>query len=74
MATKSENSVTATEKKETPKEPIFTIETLRNNSAKLFDCSSSTFDGAFFNASKAEYSISEAREIIKKFLGKGVGK
>lgn len=72
--TKSESSTDATKTKSALKEPVFTIQTLRNNSAKLFDCSSSTFDGAFFDATKTEYSIAEAKDIIKKFLEKGVGK
>ncbi len=52
------------------REQTFAVSTLRDNCVKLFECTTSTFDGAFFDAADKEYSIEEARVIIKKWLGK----
>lgn len=52
------------------KEQRFPVSTLRDNCVKLFDCTTSTFDGAFFGCANKEYSIEEAKGIIKKWLGK----
>ena len=48
----------------------FAISTLRESCVKLFGCTTSTFDGAFFGCADKEYGIEEAKEIIKKWLGK----
>lgn len=50
----------------------FPVSTLRDKCVKLFDCTTSTFDGAFFSCADKEYSIEEAKEIIKKWLGKEI--
>lgn len=60
------NSASTTPKKE----QRFPVSTLRDNCVKLFGCTSSTFDGAFFGCADKEYSIEEAKGIIKKWLGK----
>lgn len=52
------------------KEQRFPVSTLRDNCVKLFDCTTSTFDGAFFDCADKEYSIEEAKGIIKKWLRK----
>lgn len=52
------------------KEQRFPVSTLRTNCVKLFGCTTSTFDGAFFGCADKEYSIEEAKGIIKKWLGK----
>lgn len=52
------------------REQTFAVSTLRDNCVKLFECTTSTFDGAFFGVADKEYSIEEARGIIKKWLGK----
>ena len=58
----------------TPKrEQRFPVTTLRDNCVKLFGCTTSTFDGAFFGCADKEYSIEEAKGIIKKWLGKEMG-
>lgn len=50
----------------------FPVSTLRDKCVKLFGCTTSTFDGAFFSCADKEYSIEEAKEIIKKWLGKEI--
>lgn len=52
------------------REQTFPVSTLRDNCVKLFGCTTSTFDGAFFGCDDKEYSIEEAKRIIKKWLGK----
>lgn len=52
------------------REQRFSVSTLRDNCVKLFGCTTSTFDGAFFGCTDKEYSIEEAKGIIKKWLGK----
>ena len=54
------------------KEQRFPVSTLRDKCVKLFDCTTSTFDGAFFSCADKEYSIEEAKGIIKKWLGKEI--
>ena len=36
---------------------FFSVSTLRDNCVKLFGCTTSTFDGAFFGCADKEYSI-----------------
>lgn len=67
-STAEKTSDSATRKEE----QRFSVSTLRDNSVKLFGCTTSTFDGAFFGCADKEYSIEEARGIIKKWLGKGM--
>ena len=50
----------------------FPVSTLRDKCVKLFGCTTSTFDGAYFDSADKEYSIGEAKEIIKKRLGKEI--
>ncbi len=52
------------------REQCFPVLTLRANCVKLFGCTTSTFDGAFFGCADKEYSIEEAKGIIEKWLGK----
>lgn len=52
------------------KEQSFPVSTLRDNCIKLFGCTTSTFDGAFFGCADREYSIEEAKRMLKKWLGK----
>lgn len=61
-------SESAVRKKE--KERTFAVSTLRENCVKLFGCTTSTFDGAFFCCADKEYGIEEAKGIIKQWLGK----
>lgn len=56
------------------KEQVFPVSTLRDNCVKLFGCTTSTFDGAFFSCAEKEYGIEEAKGIIKNWLGKEIGK
>ena len=65
-AEKTSNSAAA------KKEQRFPVSTLRNNCVKLFGCTTSTFDGAFFDCADKEYGIEEAKGIIKKWLGKEI--
>lgn len=76
MAQQSKTVATATtnETKGKATEKEFSIASLRGNCAKLFGITSSTFDGAFFNADNRKYSISEAKELISKWQGKEIGK
>lgn len=79
MAAKNQTAVpadgTANEEREKPQERKFPLETLRRNCVKLFGCTSSTFEGTFFNADKEkEYSIAEAKSIIEKWMKRGIGK
>lgn len=53
-------------------ENTFPVGTLRSNSVKLFGCTSSTFDGAFFDQEDREYTVNEAKNIIEKWLKKEV--
>lgn len=63
----------AMERKEGARERRFPTEALRGNCVKLFGCTSSTFDGAFFYADhKKEYTLAEAEEIIQKWLGRRI--
>lgn len=50
----------------------FTIETLRKDCVKLFDCTTSTFDGAFYGKEVREYTIAEAKSIVSSWLNKEV--
>lgn len=54
------------------REQTFPVSTLRDNCVKLFDCTTSTFDGAFFGCADKEYGIEEAKGIIEKWLGKEI--
>lgn len=59
--------------KETRKERKYLLETLRGDCVRLFGCTSSTFDGAFFNEdSTKEYTVAEAETVISKWIGKGM--
>lgn len=50
----------------------YPVEKLRLNCIHLFGITKSTFDGAFFDAEKKEYTIDEARSLIDEWLyGKG---
>ncbi|MCI9417831.1 MAG: hypothetical protein HFI82_10610 [Eubacterium sp.] len=63
------------ETKKKVQERKFSLETLRGNCVKLFGCTSSTFDGAFFYAdSTCEYTVAEAKAVIHKWERKGIGK
>lgn len=69
------NTENTEETKEISQERKFSVTTLRGNCVKLFGCTSSTFDGAFFHADQTkEYTIAAAEAIIKKWLGKGICK
>ena len=64
-----ETNKTAASNQPAKKEPTFTLATLRAGCVKTFGCTSSTFDGAFFDK---EYTISEAKKIIEEWLKKEV--
>lgn len=49
--------------------PKFSIEKLRENCQKLFGISRSTFDGAA-SGLKNEYTVSEMKDIISKWMKK----
>lgn len=51
-------------------EPKFRLDKLQNNCRKLFGVTESVFIGASAGLSKAEYSISEMKSIIKKWCEK----
>lgn len=62
-----------TEKAEKPKEKIFTVSALRGNCVKLFGCTSSTFDGAFYGCAASDsMSIADADKKIKLWLRKEI--
>ncbi len=67
-----ETNKTAASDQAIKKEPKFTIATLRSGCVKTFGCTSSTFDGAFFDKEDKEYTISEAKKIIDGWLKKEV--
>ncbi len=58
-------------KPESPKEDKFEINALRRDSLKLFGVTRSTFDGAFYGKT-GDFSISEAKELIKDFQNRRV--
>lgn len=56
------------------RERVFPLEVLRANCTRLFGCTSSTFDGAFFGADgEQEYTVKEAGGLIEKWKGRGIG-
>jgi hypothetical protein len=68
-------ATTAAETQAKSAERKFGLASLRTNCVRLFGCTSSTFDGAFYGtAEDQKYTIAEAKETINKWLGKGVGK
>ncbi len=67
-----ETNKTAASNQPAKKEPTFTRATLRAGCVKTFGCTSSTFDGAFFDKEDKEYTISEAKKIIEEWLKKEV--
>ena len=75
MVKKENTSVVASDAEKIPgtsnkkREQTFSVSTLRGNCVKLFGCTTSTFDGAFFDCADKEYTIEEANGIIKKWLG-----
>lgn len=74
MAKKIESAESSTDnpvKKTTEK--TFALNILRSNCVKLFGCTSSTFDGAFYGCdADTELSIADADEKIKTWLGKEI--
>lgn len=54
-------------------EQVYKTEKLRENCMQLFGVTSSTFDGAFYKNEKTEMSVSEARAVINKWLGRKEG-
>ena len=68
MATKSAavNTVQETPEWGTPK---FSVEQLRKHCVRLFDISSSTFDGAMYGQAEP-MTVEEAKAIIKEWRGK----
>lgn len=67
-ATDTKEAVTGTAAAE--QEPKFKVEKLRANSMKLFSITTSTFDGAMYGHKETEMTISEARAVINKWLGR----
>lgn len=64
-------SETSVETKQTDR--TFSVSALRGNCVKLFGCTSSTFDGAFFGQDTSKkYTIADAKQIINKWLGKEI--
>lgn len=51
-------------------ETKYKVEKLRAASMKLFKVTTSTFDGAMYGHSETEMTITEARAIINKWLGR----
>lgn len=51
-------------------EPKFTLDKLREHSAKLFGVDESTFIGATTELAEKEYSVSEIKETIEKWKAK----
>ena len=72
MAQEKDTSKQTASKQAEKTEQKFTVQTLRENCVKLFGCTSSTFDGAFFEKEDKEYTVSEEKEIIKNWLRKEV--
>ena len=53
-------------------EPKYSVDKLRQNAIHLFGVSQSTFDGAMYGHTEAEYTIGEVKKIIDEWLhGKG---
>ena len=50
-------------------EPKFSIEQLRRHCLKLFNVTSSTFDGAFYGH-EGEFTKAEAQEVITDWLSR----
>ena len=57
---------------ESKQEPIYTAKELANNARKLFDTRPECVAAALKSAKKESCSISEAKEIIKKFMKKEI--
>lgn len=74
MSQNKETSTSETKQSSVKKARVFPIASLRSNSVKLFGCTSSTFDGAFYGRSETECSIEEAKKIIKLWLNKNIAK
>ena len=51
-------------------ETKYQVEKLRENCVKLFNVSTSTFDGAFHGNTAQEMTINEAMSRINKWLGR----
>ena len=70
----AEKKAAGTQKKETEKvvvstEPKFSLEQLRKHCVRLFNITSSTFDGAFYGRT-GEYTVKEAQGVINEWLRK----
>lgn len=70
MDQEKNTSTTETTQKQTSKKADreFHVSTLRSECVKLFGCTSSTFDGAFFGKKEKNYTIDEAKKIIAEWL------
>ena len=66
--------IAETMRKQTSKktERTFPVSTLKGECMKLFGCTSSTFDGAFYGRKEKECTIADAKKIITDWLKKGV--
>ena len=63
------------EEKETPKpmrESVYVISELAMNARKIFNTRQECVTAALRSAGRTEYTVSEAKEIVKKFLKKEV--
>lgn len=65
-----EEQAVAVETVKTEQEPRFKLEKLRANSMKLFNVTTSTFDGAMYGHTETELTIKETKAIIDKWLGR----
>ena len=74
MAQEKDTSTTETmqKKKKKKTDRAFPVSTLRSECVKLFGCTSSTFDGAFFGKKEKNYTIDEAKKMIAEWLKREV--
>lgn len=71
MTKKKEESKPEVQNMTEKSEPVFPVERLRENCAKLFGVSQSIFDGAAYGLS-GEYTVKEMKSLIEKWKTKEV--
>lgn len=69
MTKKKEESKPEVQNMTEKSEPVFSVERLKENCAKLFGVSQSTFDGAAYGLS-GEYTVKEMNSLIEKWKTK----
>lgn len=74
MAKEAKNAETESVSEDSkPAERVFPVATLRGNCVRLFGCTSSTFDGAFYGYDiSKKITIADADKKIRYWLGKEI--